>query len=489
MKSFKSFGIAAALLLAVLAGAQTNEDRKVMDQIGEAVKVYRAGDIPGAKQMFIELQRKNPNQPDVLSWLGFLYLRTDEPQKAVEMLEKVAPMRPADLEVRNNLGAAYMQTNQPDKAFEVYKALAVVDPKRFEPWYNMGNIQLARKAYGEAVSDFSKANEIRPDDPFVLNNLGVAYEALGNFAAAGDMFGRASNLRMDNATFAKNAGYVFVRAGSNEKAQPFLERAYKMDKSDSHLGMVLAGNYAKTGKTQDAMRVYRDLEGSQSGNAGYWYNVGYLLSKTDTQRAEAAYRKSLALNGSDIDVLRNLGIMVYQRGDYKEAAMLFEKWAGLDPSSLDAKMNLAAASAKSGNVPRAIGLWEDILKAEPRRTAMRVSLANALWQNDERERARAHYQIVLQEDRSNADAHNGMGLYHLSQSNLMEAESEFRAAIDSRKNFPPAYNNLAVTLEKLKRRKEAIAVLEKGLQVAPGTYEMKENLRRMKDAERKKKKK
>ena len=328
---------------------------------------------------------------------------------------------------------------------------------------------------------------------FKLPPLPYAYDALAPFMSAETLeyhhdkhhqaYVDMANKLIPGSKYEGKSIEEICKLAYADKAQPMLERAYSLDKSDSQLGMVLAGNYAKLGNKSAAMRTYRELATSQANNSAYWFNMGVLMSGSDQRGAEQAYRRALELNGSDIDVLRNLGLLVYQRGDYKQAATYFDKWAGLDPNSMDAKINLAAASAKSANVPRAIELWERILKSEPRRLGIRVSLANALWQAEERVQARSHYQIILQQDPKNAIAHNGLGLYHLSQGSLMEAETSFRAAIKGDSKFLQPYNNLAVTLERLNRRKEAISVLEMGLKKGPGTFEMKTNLARIKKAE------
>jgi tetratricopeptide (TPR) repeat protein len=59
----------------------------------------------------------------------------------------------------------------------------------------------------------------------------------------------------------------------------------------------------------------------------------------------------------------------------------------------------------------------------------------------------------------------------------------FRKAMNVDKNFVAAYNNLAVTLERLNKRAEAILVLEQALRIDPNFADAKRNLQRMKSAE------
>ena len=484
MKALKSLGIALALMASVFASAQmTAEEREAQRQVIAAINVYKGGDMPGARTALEGLVEKNPNNSDALAWLGFIYMRMNEPAKAVPMLERALPLRPNDVEVMNNLGNAYMGVGQPEKALDQYMAITVQKPEMFEAWYNVGNIHLKARRHEEALKFYTKANELRPGDPYVLNNMGVVHEAMKNNEASAERFAAAATIMPSSKTFQRNAGFAYMRVpGQADRGLPFLERAYKMDNNDSAVAMALATSYARSGKRAEALKMYEAVEGSHGNTHSYWFNVGVLKAGLgDPKGAEAAYRKAMEMNGADIDTLTNLGLIVYKRGNYPEAEMLFDKLVGLAPDSTNAKVNLAAAATKTGNVPKAMGLWKQILAEDPTRTAVRLSLANGLWQQDKYDEARGHYLVVLKEMKS-AEAHNGLGLYQLTKRDFAGAEKHFRASIALNSSFVPAYNNLAVALDKRKMRKDAIAVLQQALRLNPNSRELKVNLARMKAA-------
>jgi Flp pilus assembly protein TadD len=130
----------------------------------------------------------------------------------------------------------------------------------------------------------------------------------------------------------------------------------------------------------------------------------------------------------------------------------------------------------------AMSIWSDILRKEPNRKQIRVTLANAQWASGDYEGARTNYAQVLSVDPSNAEALNGMGLYHLRQSKLGQAEQEFRGSLQSNPKFVPAYNNLAITLERLNKRKQAIQLLERAVRLDPNNKDARGNLERMRAA-------
>jgi len=75
-----------------------------------------------------------------------------------------------------------------------------------------------------------------------------------------------------------------------------------------------------------------------------------------------------------------------------------------------------------------------------------------------------------------------MGLCYLRNSQLPEAKADFQESIHSNPNDALAYNNLAVTLERMNQRKGAIAILEKATKIAPDNEQITSNLKRMKAA-------
>jgi Tfp pilus assembly protein PilF len=210
-------------------------------------------------------------------------------------------------------------------------------------------------------------------------------------------------------------------------------------------------------------------------------DAGTSRERTNDQAgAEAAYRKALAIDPTDLDAMNNLGLILYKAEKYDEAVGHFEKLASSNPNSYDAKLNLAAVYSKQGRTPEAIELWKTYVRAHGDKHEVRVDLANALWSEGQLETARFHYQYVLNRQPGNAAALNGVGLYSLYLHKPQEAEASFRKAIASDRAFLPAYNNLAVTLERQNKVKEAIAVLEQALKIDPEFEDARTNLARLK---------
>ncbi|MCH8979919.1 MAG: tetratricopeptide repeat protein [Armatimonadetes bacterium] len=434
-----------------------------------------------AVSAYEKILAEDPDNDVALSWLGYLYVQSGQAAKAVPILERARNLRANDLEILNNLGNAYVETGDEDKALGVYQAVTRLNPNLYQAWYNIGSIQLQRGNYAQAVEAFKECIERNRDDAFAHNNLGRAYEELKKPVSAAISYRRAADLEPMNKTFSRNAGLALVRDRQEMLAATYMERAIMQGVDEPEFRLVLAEVYSRVGRDSDALRMLENLTDSMSDSGPYWFNLGVLREGADDDAgAERAYRMSLEIEPADLDAMNNLGLLLFNSGRYDEAVGHFQKLAGTNTRSADAKLNLAAVYAKLGRKDESIQLWKSFLHVHPDRHDVRIDLANALWQKNETESARFGYQYVLNRSPKNAAALNGIGLYSLSKSNSTKAEAAFRRAIEADKAYMPAYNNLAVTLERRNKVAEAVAVLEQALMISPGFEDARKNLDRLK---------
>lgn len=470
-------------MTAAIAPAQSGaaDDPKV--QIVEAANKYKAGDLAGAIGQLEAALDKSPDNVELLSWLGFFYIKDNANAKAVAVLERAQKLRPDDLEVMNNLGNAYLAVGNSEGALDQYRMVVEKKPDQAEAWYNIGGLSLRKKDYKGAIAAYKKAMELRPEaaDPFTVNNLGIAYEGNNQLMEAADCYQKAVAGRPEEVLFNRNAGFALLRLKKEAEAVPYLEVVAKSGQ-DMDATFALAQIYLKQGKKVDALEMFEALEATKGNQSDYWYNLGVLRSSSnDSKGAEEAYRKAVSMNANDKDAINNLGIMLFKQGRYEDALPFFQRLYKMSPTP-SATLNYAACCSQVGDLKGAVGLWKQYLQKNPARSDVRVEMANAMWQMGERENARAQYASVLQSDPKNVQAMNGLGLYYYQADRLKDAETMFRRSISSKAAYLPPYNNLAVTLERLNKRKEAIALLEKALKMNPDYAEARRNLERMRSA-------
>jgi len=483
MKIAMRFYVAALFAIAVgTAFAQGTDDSAYKQRVADAAAKYKSGSASDAMSEFTKLYGENPKNPDVNSWLGFLHLRNKDAQKAIPFLEQAKTLNPKDLEVLNNLGNSYMMAGDKGKALSTYQELIALDGNRFQAFYNMGNIQLEDQKLSQAEASFTKALALRKDSAQVYNNLGVAQEGQNKLDKAGSSFMKASDLEPKDATYARNAGAVFYRSQSYASAITYLERSIKNGNKDKNIILALGDSYGKTGRKADLMRLYDTNQDSFAGDAQYYYNLGVMKKMDkDYDGAEQAFRKALALNESDKDSLNNLGVILFNKGQYGESRGIFEKLVALDGSPRN-KKNFAAAASRDGDYRSAMPIWSELLRSNSNDQEVRLLLADALYDSGDTKAAMTMYKQIIAAKPNSATALDGIGRCHLRDANYAAAEAALRGAVKADKSYVPAYNNLAVVLEKMNKRSEAISYLEKASSMDANNADVQKNLKRMKSA-------
>lgn len=476
----------AIIFLEQVKGSSLTGDERNKALRDLATAFVRTGRNGDAVMVYEELNAAGDNSTEVLSWMGYTYLKEKQFDKAISALEKARSQSANDVAVLTNLGNAYLGRGTDEdnrKAVEVYTRLSEVAPNNPVAPYNLGVLRMKAEQWEPAAASFRRATSLagnRSESRFAWNNLGFCLEKLGRHADSAAAYARASDLDTSSGIFARNAGMAYTRANDSANARKYLDRARAAGATGGTLDSSLIENMVREGRTAEALRMLQAQAEADSSNADVWFNIGVLSQRTnDLARAEAAYRKANELKPDDADTLRNLGVLLLEQGKEDEAVTLLEKMVGAYPASVEGKKALAAAYVKAGRLSDAVTQYREIVRLEPQNADARLNLADGLWNLGQTKDARFHYSTVLRSQPNNARANNGIGLWHLLQSDARSAEAAFRRAMNADSRYLPSYNNLAIALERLNRRAEAILVLKRALGIDPNFQDARTNLNRL----------
>ena len=113
-------------------------------------------------------------------------LRTakNEPEKAIESLQKAVDYAPQFSAAWNSLGVMAYRYRDYKQAEEYFRKAVETDPSSFEAEVNLGGVLINRGKMEEALSFCQKAQTDRPQDPLANGQLGMLYFTLGDFEKA-----------------------------------------------------------------------------------------------------------------------------------------------------------------------------------------------------------------------------------------------------------------------------------------------------------------
>ncbi len=220
------------------------------------------------------------------------------------------------------------------------------------------------------------------------NVRGIAYASLNSFAPALQDFNSAIAIFPQSTTFICNRGRLFLKQKNFARAEEDAKRAISIDNKMTQAHQLLGAVYEKQKQFKKANTIYntsRALESKRREDNIYLYTVAvttaaialnpnnpylyraraYVSWDEHKRRAEADYRKALALDPKCAAAYAGLaGIFVDSR-NFKQAEPLLEKAVQLDPNTARLWYNKGVMHSLWGQNPKALVCYERAVRLEP----------------------------------------------------------------------------------------------------------------------------
>lgn len=279
----------------------------------DAKVALQEGDEKRAQAALVKAIELAPNEPSAYVFLAQVYLRSKQPQQAIETLAALAAKK-NDASTFMQLGVLNGALGHHEAARAAYEKALVADPKFVPALNNLASIlsnHLGQVDQAETIAE--KARALAPLDAHVLDTLGWIFALKGRYEAA---------LPLIRSSFEKLAAELSVQY---------------------HLGIV----QYRLGQEEQAAQVLRQV----------------VVSGIDSPMVKTAqeHLAVLAIDGAKAgaDVQRDLEARVAK-----------------DPKDPVALIRLAAIAAREGANDRAVAHYEAVLKINPRSVAALSALVD-----------------------------------------------------------------------------------------------------------------
>lgn len=184
--------------------------------------------------------------------------------------------------------------------------------------------------------------------------------------------------------------------------------------------------------------------------------------------AERGYRLLLDRRPSNPDALHGLGLLLYRRGNLKEAVSRLAEARAVDTRNPVYCFNHGVVLQRAGLLAEAVEAYGRAIQLNPRYIEPRTNLGNAYKDLRRLPEAQATYEEVIRLNPDHAEAHNNLGVILKEQGHLDAAADAYRRAIALKPNHAEAHNNLGLVLLEQGQTDEAIRSFERALQAHPG---------------------
>ncbi|MEW5315332.1 MAG: hypothetical protein WDW38_006772 [Sanguina aurantia] len=171
-------------------------------------KVYTLmDDYATAIEVYAEALEHSPENSDILTTLGLLYLRTNENTKAFAYLGTSLTFDPKNARTILAAGSIIQDHSDMDVALVKYRVAAVQTPNSPQLWNNIGMCFFGKQRYIAAIACLKKALYLGPFEWIISYNLGLVHLHTGQYASAFHYFSSSINLKSD---FAHSYMYLAV---------------------------------------------------------------------------------------------------------------------------------------------------------------------------------------------------------------------------------------------------------------------------------------
>jgi choline-sulfatase len=189
-------------------------------------------------------------------------------------------------------------------------------------------------------------------------------------------------------------GEAELKASDWKPAQESLERSLKLNPNFDQAMTALARALHQQGRNEEALQwVEKAIQGNPK-NLRAWYQKGWISIKADPDGAMVAFEKALEIQPGFAMAHRDLGILLLQKGSYREAAIHLEQAADLGLAHPRLYNFLGIAYSRTGRYNDAIKVYTKALDKEPDFAEAHLNLSYVYEKLNRPQSARLEYETA-----------------------------------------------------------------------------------------------
>lgn len=403
---------------------------------------------------------------DASSWfyLANCYDNLDDFLHAVPAYEEVIRMRENYIDAYKNLAIVYVKTKEPEKAVEVCKKGLEFEKEDYTLYYIAGTAYMSMKKFEESLFYLEKALELNPNHSQLYNNLGTSYVTIGNLEKAYENFSKASELDPENSITYYNIASILQLQNKHEEACGYFEKAYHIEPQDSYI-VALALSEVKAKRYDSAIKHYKLLISHHPEKPNFQYNlaccyeligeynyaIGILAhlvilnpkSVTMSQKLASLYMKinqplsakeiyeKIILGGSvSFEIYYEFAHICAKTGDMDKAEKILKKVIDLNPGYAPAHKDLGIIYLGKRLFDYAEDEFNKALEASPEDFSVLFEYANYLHSTTNFQKADEYYQKALEINPEDVDALGFSALNKIHLKDLETAMKQIEKAIE-----------------------------------------------------------
>jgi Flp pilus assembly protein TadD len=334
------------------------------------------GDIDLAETSLRQAASLNPSRLDVGEELSQIARQRGDMDLLADVADKTiaaVPRFPGGYVWR---AMVEMSHNSADKAEADLKTAMSIAPQSPQAYLELGKIRFAQKRFPEGVAVLEQALQYDPNSVEALR-LEVTYDL---YAKQPEKALARLNAQIEkspkNSAFYDLLAELQIQNKNLDQAAAAAQKAMQLNSGDGQAAMLYSQIEVQRGQTAQAISLWENWLVSHPNDAGVLAVLGTLEEATgDMAKAEADYRKALAIQPKQPVAANNLAYLMLANGENVDVALTLAQTARQAmPNSPDTADTLAWAYYYKGAYGFARDLLEDATKTEPNNPAIQYHL-------------------------------------------------------------------------------------------------------------------
>ncbi len=193
------------------------------------MSLHQSGDIRQAYELYRSIQRRNPDDPEVLHLAGLALHQLGDAEQAIDLIRRAIELKPNTALFARNLGQVHLHLDQHQQALDAYLMALQAKPDDLASWHGRIRALLAMKRWEEGLTCIEALQSLYPQDPIAQYLHGQALEGVGNTIAAAKAYRRSLELAPNNAHALNSLGILQLALHEYDAAVQSLSRAIEID--------------------------------------------------------------------------------------------------------------------------------------------------------------------------------------------------------------------------------------------------------------------
>jgi putative PEP-CTERM system TPR-repeat lipoprotein len=322
-------------------------------QINLARVLAMQGDGPGAEKVLADILAKSPAAEPALTMLASDYAQSHRLPDAVTLLQHAHAAAPGDLRVTNGLGDLYVRSGDPQKALDLVAQAKGPAASSNELLSLAASAHLALGQKDQARDAYT---QLLKQDP---SQLAVRRRLVGLLVDAGDFDNARNVIKAGIASAPRNyqllLDYVMIdlKATGVAAALATADQLQSQDLTFTEARALKGDVFLAANRPDDAAKAYADALAAAPSTMLLTRLVGAQLRAGHTDAAQSALKDWLAKNPKDLVALEQVAELDIAAGKLDDAAKHLQNILDVKPHEPIALNNLAWVYQQQ-NDPRAM---------------------------------------------------------------------------------------------------------------------------------------